>query len=152
MALVHDLCEIYAPDVTPYDPLLPKDPKKAMKVLKSWPKFTQALKEKTYKDKYKRELSALKKVVSKLPPHLRTEMINLWLEFEKGLTKEGRFVKQVDKIENLLQGLEYWRKYGKIQHRLWMRWIKEIVDDHLLLEYLKAVENKFCRKCRHQKK
>ena len=152
MALIHDLCEIYAPDVTPYDPLLPKDPKKAMKVLKSWPKFTPALKEKTYIDKYRREFRALKKATSKLPPNLKTEIINLWLDFEKGLTKEGRFVKQVDKVENLLQGLEYWKKYGRIQHRLWMRWIKEIVDDPILLEFLRIVENKFCQKCKHRKK
>ncbi len=146
IALVHDLCEVYAPDMTPYDPLLPKDRKKAMEILKKWPKFTPSLKIKKYKNKYKIELLALKRLVSRLPLYLRKEILNLWLEFEKGLSKEGRFVKQVDKVENLLQGLEYWKKHGKIQHKLWMRWAKEILDDPVLVEFMKTLEEKFCKK------
>lgn len=144
LALVHDLCEVYAPDMTPYDPLLRKDGKNAAKILKSWPKLTPALKMKKQEKKYALESKSLDKLTSSLPPLLRAEIKNLWLDFEKGLTKEGRFVKQVDKIENLLQGLEYWKRYGKIQHRLWMRWIKEIIDDPVLLEFIKVAENNFC--------
>lgn len=146
MALIHDLCEVYAPDLTPYDPLLPKDHKKTMEVLKRWPKFTPSLKVKTYKGKYKSEIRALNKLISKLPSSLKSEIKNLWLDYEKGLTKEGRFVKQADKVENFLQGMEYWKKHGKIQHHLWMRWIKEIIDDPVLLEFIKALEKKFHRK------
>jgi len=146
IALVHDLCEVYAPDLTPYDPLLPKNKKKMMKVLKKWPKFTPALKMKKCKDKYKMESQALDKLIAKLSPNLKAEIKGLWLDFENGLTKEGRFVKQADKVENLLQGIEYWKKYGRIQHKLWFRWIKEIIDDPDLLEFVKVLENKFCQK------
>ena len=148
MALVHDLCEVYAPDLTPYDPLLPKDQKKITEVLRHWPKFTPASKAKAYKRKYELENRGLDKLISRLPSDLKTEIKSLWLDYEKGLTREGRFVKQVDKAENLLQGIEYWKKHGKIQHRLWMRWIKEITDDPTLLEFIKAVENKFCKRCK----
>jgi 5'-deoxynucleotidase YfbR-like HD superfamily hydrolase len=120
-----------------------------MEVLKKWPKFSPALKIKQYKRKFKLEFESLNKLTSKLPPDLKAEIKNLWLEYEKGLTKEGRFLKQIDKVENLLQGMEYWKKYGKIQHRLWMRWIKEILDDPVLLEFIKILEEKFCRKCKH---
>ena len=144
MALVHDLCEVYAPDLTPYDPLLPKDKKKIMEVLKRWPKFTPTLKRKKYRAKYRIESRALDKLISKLPSDLKAEIKNLWLDFEKGLTKEGRFVRQVDKAENLLQGLEYWKKYGKIQYKLWMRWAKEILDDPVLLRFIRTLEDKFC--------
>ena len=92
------------------------------------------------------ESEALDKLISKLPPGLRAEIKNLWLDFEKGLTKEGRFVRQVDKVENLLQGLEYWKKYGKIKHRLWMRWIKEWIDDLVLLAFVRVVDEKFHEK------
>jgi len=146
MALIHDLCEIYTMDLTPYDPLLPKNKKKIMEVLKRWPKFTLALKRKKMREKYKAESKALNKLIAKLPPDLKTEIKNLWLDFEKGLTKEGRFVHQIDKIENLLQGLEYWKKYGKIQHQLWMRWIKEWVDDPVLIEFVRIVDEKFHKK------
>lgn len=143
MALIHDLCEIYALDLTPYDPLLPKNKKKMMEVLKRWPKFTPALKRKKTREKFKMESKALDKLISKLHPNLKIEIKNLWLDFEKGLTKEGRFVKQVDKTESILQGLEYWKKYGKIQHKLWMRWAKEILDEPVLIEFLKTLEKKF---------
>jgi len=149
IALIHDLCEVYAPDMTPYDPLLPKDRKKAMEILKKWPKFTPSLKIKKYKNKYKIELFALKRLVSRLPFHLGKEILNLWFEFEKGLSKEGRFVKQVDKVENLLQCMEYWKKHGKIQRKLWMRWAKEILDDPVLIEFMRTLEEKFCKKCKH---
>ena len=143
MALIHDLCEVYAPDLTPYDPLLPKDQNKIIEVLKRWPKFTPSLKIKSYKKKYKLENLALNKLISRLPSNIKSEIKNLWLDYEKGLTREGRFVKQIDKVENLLQGLEYWKKYGKIQHKLWMRWIKEWIDDPVLLVFVRVVDEKF---------
>lgn len=143
IALMHDLCEVYAPDLTPYDPLLPKDKKKITETLKRWPKFTLALKRKKEKEKSKMESQALNKLISKLPKNLKVEIRNSWLDYENGLTKEGRFVKQADKIANLLQGMEYWKKYGKIQHKLWMRWIKEIIDDPVLINFIKEVEKKF---------
>jgi putative hydrolase of HD superfamily len=146
MALVHDLCKVYAPDITPYDPLLPKNKKKIIEVLKRWPKLTPAMKIKKEQNKFKLENKALNKLISKLPLNLKAEIKNLWLDFEKGLTAEGRFVKQADKMINFLQGLEYWRKYGKIQYKLWIRWIKEILDDPTLLKFLEAIEKEFFKK------
>ena len=143
MALVHDLCEVYAPDLTPYDPLLPKDNKKAMKVLKKWPNFTPALKKQKEKMKYKLERDALCKLISKLPEETKEEINDLWRDFSGGLSREARFVRQADKMINLLQGIMYWKKYGKIQHKLWMRWIKEITDDPVLLELIPEIEKKF---------
>jgi len=146
MALIHDLCEVYAPDLTPYDPLLPKNKKEIMETLKHWPKFTPALKKEKERKKLEVESKSLYVLISKLPKDLKTEIKNLWLDFSSGLTKEGRFVKQADKIINFLQGMEYWKKYGKIQHHLWVRWIKEITDDRSLLEFIKEVEKKFYSK------
>lgn len=145
MALVHDLCEVYAPDLTPYDPLLPKDKKKAMEVLKKWPRFTPALKKEKEKKKSKMEEVALCKLISKLPDELKIEMRGLWFEFSKGLSREARFVRQADKMISMLQGLMYWKRYGKIQYRLWIRWIKEIIDDPVLIEFISELEKKFIR-------
>lgn len=146
MALVHDICEVYAFDETPYDPILPKDPKEQKKIqaiLKRWPTFSPAEKKNKVFKKYQRELKGLKKVVSALPNDLKAEMINLWMDFEKGLSPEGRFLKQVDKAENLLQGLEYWKREGKIQRHLWGRWSKEIFDDPVLIDFVKDIDKKF---------
>jgi putative hydrolase of HD superfamily len=143
MALIHDLCEVYAPDLTPYDPLLPKDKKKVMEVLKKWPKFTPALKIKKEKEKSKLETRGLNKLLKRLPKDLKKEVKALWIDLQKGLTKEAKFVKQADKVINFLQGMEYWKKYGKIQYKLWIRWIKENIDDPVLIEFIKTIENEF---------
>jgi putative hydrolases of HD superfamily len=141
MALVHDLCEVYAKDITPYDPLLPDDLKEAKKVLRKWPKFTPELKKKKEKDKYQMELKGLEKLISSLPLETAQEIKNIWLEYEKKSSPEARFVKQADKMINFLQGIEYWKKQGKIKHKLWVRWIKEIIDDPALLDFLKEIED-----------
>lgn len=145
MALIHDLCEVYAPDLTPYDPLLPKDKKKAMRVLKKWPNFTLALKKEKERKKNKMEEEALCRLILKLPRELSVEARSLWHEFSRGLSKEARFVRQADKMINMLQGLTYWKKYRKIQYKLWIRWIKEIIDDPVLVEFISELENKFIK-------
>ena len=86
----------------------------------------------------------MKKILAKLPSSLKDEINALWLDYEKGLTAEGRFVKQADKVINFLQGIEYWKKYGRIECHLWVRRIKEVVDDSALLELVKEIEKKFC--------
>jgi len=152
MAIVHDLCEVYAPDLTPYDPLLPKDKKGIMETLKKWPKFTPALKIRKDKNKHKIESRALDKLIANLPSNLKNEMKSLWLEYEKNFTKEARFVKQADKMINFFQGMDYWKKNEKIQCHLWSRWIKEIIDDPDLLEFVDVLEKKFYRKCKKIKR
>lgn len=146
MALVHDICEVYSPDETPYDPLLPKDlkdKKKIKEVLDKWPTFTLSQKRKKDERKYKRELRGLERAVSGLSPKLKKEIVNLWKDFENGTTPEGRFVKQIDKMENYFQGMEYWKKQGKIRRRLWARWAKEIIYDPVILFFLNEVDEKF---------
>jgi len=151
IALVHDLCEVYSPDLTSYDAVAIKEKGKLTlnNFLKLQPKLGRpntAQRKKMERIKQKLELKAMKKICSHLTPDLKKEMTNLWSEYEKGLTKEGRFVRQADKVINLLQGIIYWKKYGKIQHRLWIRRAKEVLDDPILLEFARTLENKFCRK------
>lgn len=143
MALLHDLCEVYARDLTPYDPLLPDNKKDVAKILKTWPKFTPQLKKKKEIQKYKEESRCFNRLVSHLPKYFQIELNNLWTDYSQGLTKEARFVKQADKMINFLQGIEYWKKYGKIQHKLWTRWIKETIDDPILIKFIGTIEDKF---------
>ncbi len=146
MALAHDLCEVYAKDLTPYDPLLPDDPQKAKKILEKWPEFSPEMKKKKEKDKYKEELKGLEKLLAELPSETAKEIKDVWLEYENKKTEEARFVKQADKMINFLQGIEYWKNEGKIQHKLWVRWIKEIIDDPVLLDFLKEIEEEWIEK------
>lgn len=158
MALIHDIGEALTFDETPYDPLLPRETDSAQtksqvnNILQKWPKFTLEQKKEKVSKKEQREYQALKKILSDLPLSLREEMENLWLDFEKGFSKEARFVKQIDKAENFLQGFEYWEKYGRIQIHLWIRWIKEIFDDPLLISFEEAIERRFIKKSKDRKK
>jgi 5'-deoxynucleotidase YfbR-like HD superfamily hydrolase len=86
----------------------------------------------------------MNKLTAELPIDLKKEIKHLWLGYEKGLSKEGRFVKQADRAINLLQGLIYWKKYGRIQHKLWVRRAKEILDDPILVDFMKTLEKRFC--------
>jgi putative hydrolases of HD superfamily len=147
-ALIHDLCEIYGGDETPYDPLLPEKLNflslaKTRKILEKWPKFTPQQKREKHRIKYKRELQGLNRLTKTLPASLREEIRQLWKDFEEGKTKEGRFVKQIDKMENFLQGMEYWKEQGKIHYQLWDRWAKEILDDKIILSFKEAINRKF---------
>ncbi|MBU4274563.1 HD domain-containing protein [Patescibacteria group bacterium] len=146
MALIHDLCEIYAGDTTPYDTILPKDKKKIKELMKTWPRFSDAEKKKIAAAKHKKEEAALNKLVNDLPKDLKQEIKNLWLDYEKSLTPEGRFFKQADRLENLLQALEYWKKYKNFPQKPWWLQASEFFDEPILLDFIKEMENKFHRK------
>jgi len=55
MALIHDLCEIYAGDETPYDSILPKNKKKLRELMKTWPRFPSSERERKIYSKHQRE-------------------------------------------------------------------------------------------------
>lgn len=143
IALVHDLCEVYAGDITPYDTILPKDAKKRKEMLKTWPRFSEAQKKKLSETKHKKEKQGLEKLTKNLPAGLKKEMEMLWLDYEKGLSKEGRFFKQIDRAENLLQSLEYWEKDKNLPQKSWWTQANELFDDKLLLELVGSMDKEF---------
>jgi putative hydrolase of HD superfamily len=80
MALTHELCEVYAGDITPADGVGPEE------------------KRKLEAESLKRALGA-----SSLAPGLEA----LWEEFEEGESPEARLVKQIDRLEMGLQAAVY---------------------------------------------
>ena len=143
MAMMHDICEIYAGDTTPYDSILPRNKKQRAELMKTWPRFSNVEKKRLAKEKHKREKRALEKLILKLPTDLRKEIKSLWLDYEMGLTAEGRFFRQMDRIENFLQSMEYWKKYKKPPQGPWWLWAREHFDDPILLELIKEMDEKF---------
>ena len=142
-ALVHDLCEIYAGDTTPYDSILPRGKKPLRELMKTWPRFSNGEKMKIAFKKYKKEKKGLKKLLAKLPFGLKKEIWKLWFDYEKGLTPEARFFRQADRMENFLQAYEYWKKYKKPPLAPWWLWAREFFDDRILLDFIEAMEKKF---------
>jgi putative hydrolase of HD superfamily len=146
IALIHDLCEVYAGDTTPYDSLLPKNAKKRKELMKTWPRLSEKEKKKLSSKKHKKERLALEKITKDLPREMSNEIRHLWFDYEKGLTKEGRFFKQTDRLENFLQAMEYWKKYKKPPQGPWWEWAKEFFDDPVSLEFVEEMAKKFHHK------
>jgi len=142
-ALIHDICEVYAGDTTPYDSLLPKDAKKRKALMKTWPRLSDKEKKRLQEKKFKKEKAALEKITKNLPKDLSDEIKHLWFDYEKGLTKEGRFFKQADRLENFLQAMEYYKKYKKPPQGPWWAWAKEFFDEPLSLEFVEEIAKKF---------
>lgn len=143
MALAHDLCEVYAGDITPYDTILPKDAKKRKEMLKTWPQFTENQKKKLVEKKYKKEKDGLEKLVKELPVGLGREIRALWLDYEKRLSPESRFLRQIDRAENLLQSLEYWEKNKNLPQKAWWMQANKLFDDKLVLELVENMDRQF---------
>lgn len=147
MALIHDLCEVYAGDITPYDyNSLPKNKKEWPKLFDSWPRFSQSKKIKNFLKKHKKEEAGLKKITSKLPASLKKEIMGLWYDYEKGSTKEARFVRQINRLETLLQAVEYSREVKKRPYHSWWVGSEEHIDDSLLKEFMSEIGEKFYHK------
>lgn len=146
MALIHDLCEVYAGDTTPYDSVLPKNAKDRKEFMKTWPRLSNVQKVKLSRKKHKKEEKALDRLLKNLPFNLKKEIKSLWMDYEKGLTPEGRFFKQADRLENFLQATEYWKKYKKPPQGPWWEWAREFFDDPLSLELIEELARQFHKK------
>jgi len=147
-ALFHELCERYAGDLTPflYYPHLPKDDLERQKVLMKWARLCQKEKKKIGKIKFKKEGAALLKITKFLKPNLRDTILASWLDYEKGISKEGKFVRQLNRIDTLIQSIEYFGIEDIRVRTNWWEWAEEIVEDVLLLKFLKVLQKKFYEK------
>ncbi|KAJ5051934.1 uncharacterized protein L3040_001697 [Drepanopeziza brunnea f. sp. 'multigermtubi'] len=95
MALVHDIAEALVGDITPVDGVA--KPEKSRRESTTMDYFTKSL---------------LGRVNGGIPGE---EMRAIWQEYEDSLTPESQFVHDVDKIELLLQMMEYERVH---EHKL----------------------------------
>lgn len=145
ISLVHDLCEVYAGDITPYWGLLPRDKKKRRRILHRWIRLTKRIKEKRDREKFQKEKRSLQKLIKNLEQGVRKEIMGCWLDYERLSSKEGRFVKQGDKVETLLQALEYWGSKPGSPVFGWWEEVEDLVDNPILIKFLEKIEKKFYR-------
>lgn len=114
IAAVHDVAEALVGDITPWDGI-PKE------------------------EKARREAAAIDELCGTLGScAAAAELKELWLEYEGGATPEAKLVKDFDKIEMILQALEYEKSEekdleeffvstrGRFQTDIGRRWAAEI--------------------------
>jgi putative hydrolase of HD superfamily len=145
IALSHDFCDLYAGEKAPffYYADLPQNEKKRKSALKKWVRLSKKEKEKRSQMKLKTKEKSLLKLIKKLSPSLKKEIYSCWLDYEKGISKEARFFKQIERIETLIQSLEYFGKDQKTGGTTWWERTEEMVEDPLLLDFLKIIQRKF---------
>jgi putative hydrolase of HD superfamily len=143
MALVHDLCELYAGDQTPYDKILPKNKDEWPDLFDKWPRSTKSEKIRNHREKFQKEKASLVKLTTKLPQTIKEEVMSLWQDYEQGRTKEARFVRQVNRIQTLLQALDYGEKQKMQVYNSWWIGSKEKVDDPLLIQFMEELGTRF---------
>jgi len=154
IALSHDLCEVYAGDMTPffYWEGLNREKSEDEKILLRGIRLPKEEKERRGKEKFEREKNSLLKLLSFLKPELKDEIFSLWLSFEKKISDEGKFTKQLDRIMTLLQAIQYFGPEETSGGTSWWELTEEIVEDDLLLDLLKVIQKRFYKKVEGYKK
>lgn len=112
MALVHEIGEIYAGDITPVDGV-------------------------SLSEKYELELKSVEKVFNTYAEG--AEFINLWKEFEEAKSPEAVFLKQIDKFEMGMQASIY-KGHGYERMEEFLDSAKRVlVDDELKSLFEKVI-------------
>ncbi|MBN1931780.1 MAG: HD domain-containing protein [Desulfobacterales bacterium] len=84
MSLIHDMAEITIGDITPRSEI-------------------------TREEKIEKEKQALKQLIENLPN--ADHYFSLWIEYENQASPEAILLKNIDKLEMLLQAVEYQQRY-----------------------------------------
>lgn len=146
MSLIHDLCNVYVGEMTIYDRVLTGDPEKDKISLRILPHYLKEEKERILEERRKLESEAFDKLLDLIPGPFAKEVKELWLDYEYLRTPEGRFVRQVDRIEPLLQALEY-KKEGKAED-ITVYWyqVKEWIHNKNLLKFVSTLDDYYYKK------
>jgi putative hydrolase of HD superfamily len=147
-ALFHDLCEVYAGDLTPffYYLDLPRDEAKRKEMLRKWVRLSKKEKKKRGKKKNEIEKKSLLRLIKSLKPEIQKEIFAYWHDFEKRISPEGKLLRPVDKIETLLQAIEYFGVKEDTPVTGWWEEVEEMAEDPLLLDFLAIIQNSFYKK------
>ncbi|KAI8826922.1 HD domain-containing protein [Fimicolochytrium jonesii] len=114
MAIVHDLAESIAGDITPHSGV-------------------------SKEEKFRLEKEGMDEVVRHLDSSPEAlEIRSLWTEYEEATTEEALYVKDLDKFEMIVQAFEYEKRHnmkldtfyasteGKFRHPTVRKWVEEL--------------------------
>lgn len=135
LALCHDLPEALAGDITPFDEALADEATDREQLFHSAPRYSPEA------DRAKREAEekALYQMIRELPDSLSSLVADAWQEYEDGHSAEARLVRQVDKLEALLQAYEYRAAIPDLPTESFRLGAEERVRDEVLRRVLRVI-------------
>jgi putative hydrolase of HD superfamily len=86
-----------------------------------------------------RERQAIERILSDLPDQLKKEYFSLWQEGQEERTPESKLCRQVDKLEMLIQALEYEREFSRTLDEFWS-FVRPRLTEPLLVELFNQAE------------
>jgi len=142
-ALSHDLCEVYGGDRTPFWGLIPESESERREVLKRWIRLPVEEKKKRSEKEFEEEKILLLKLINFLNPELKKEIFSFWLDYKKGLTKEGKIFLQIDKMEGMLEALENLDPKDYVYVTPWWEEAEELAVEPKIILLYKIIQNRF---------
>src|SRR4030042_15344 len=141
LALVHSLSAVYIDYISPYDKLL--ELKNRKEIIKRYPALALRApidqKGKIAKQRLEEEKKAMEKLTRNLPEPINHEINYLWLEFQQRSSREAKFLRALDKIENLIQAYEYKDNVKEDILTPFLVQIKEFTYDKQLLRFIESL-------------
>jgi putative hydrolase of HD superfamily len=113
MALIHDIGEIFAGDITPDDPI-------------------------SKGEKYILEKASITRIFS--PLQLEREYLKIWEEYERGDSPEALLIWQIDKLEMVIQAIIY-EKQENINLNEFYHSARSYLSDPLMIDIFTRLEN-----------
>jgi putative hydrolase of HD superfamily len=143
LALVHDLPEAIAGDATPYLDIV-SGGTEVDRAVATWrevmtPEELAAARHR----KYEAEADGLAQLCGTLPPALADELTELWEEYAERRSPEARFAAEVDKLEALLQAIEYRDAGEPADVENFLQSAREAVEHPVLRALLAELEAQF---------
>ena len=137
LALCHDLPEALAGDATPFDEQIQLGDIEPERLVRSRPAYSAS----ADRAKCQVEERALQEMTGGLPQALRRLIVDAWEEYEAGETPEARLVRQIDKLEALLQADEYRETIPELQIESFRLGALDRVRDDRLVRLLQAINS-----------
>lgn len=135
LALCHDLPEALAGDATPFDEALADESVDRDLLFRS----RSAYSERADQAKRVAEEAALEQMTAGLTESLRALIEDAWEEYDAGRTAEARLVRQIDKLEALLQAHEYQAEIPNLRIESFTLGAREHVRDDRLRRLLRVI-------------
>ncbi len=145
LALVHSLSAVQIDYISPYDKLLESRNKKDL--LHKYPaliiRASISKKKEISTLRYDQEKKAIEDLTKNLPEAIRHELRYLWLDFQHKTSKEAQYIWVLDKLENLIQALEYKDQFDEKLLKPFLQQILRVTTDKTIISFVESLNQYF---------